>query len=191
MLSNNRYIIVCADNLRAYGLQQLCRQHLGNAETVVAGSMAQAASPDQIYDMILTDARTFADEYHFLINTQTPVVVLADNAAAATDDQHISIVPTTLSCTQIAEKIRQLTTRPPHPDECAGKADQLSEREKEVLKYVCKGLINKEIANQLNISLHTVISHRKNITAKLKIKSVPALTIFAIMNGIIPREDIG
>ena len=165
MLSNNRYIIVCTDNLRAYGLQQLCRQHLGNAETVVAGSMAQAASPDQKYDIILTDARTFADEYHFLINTQTPVVVLADNAAAATDDQHISIVPTTLSCTQIAEK--------------------------EVLKYVCKGLINKEIANQLNISLHTVISHRKNITAKLKIKSVPALTIFAIMNGIIPREDIG
>ncbi|MDR2859116.1 MAG: helix-turn-helix transcriptional regulator [Mediterranea sp.] len=59
----------------------------------------------------------------------------------------------------------------------------LSVREIEVLMLISKGLINKEIADKLNISLTTVITHRKNITHKLGIKSVPGLTMYAVMNG--------
>ena len=59
----------------------------------------------------------------------------------------------------------------------------LSPREIEVLVLITKGLINKEIADKLNISLTTVISHRKNITEKLGLKSVSSLTVYAIMNG--------
>lgn len=65
------------------------------------------------------------------------------------------------------------------------KNDILSPREKEVVKLVSKGYINKEIAEELQISLHTVISHRKNITEKLSIKTISGLTTYAIMNGII------
>ena len=54
----------------------------------------------------------------------------------------------------------------------------LSAREIEVLVLITKGLINKEIADKLNISLTTVITHRKNITEKLGIKSVSGLTIY-------------
>ncbi|HAD02757.1 MAG TPA: LuxR family transcriptional regulator, partial [Porphyromonadaceae bacterium] len=50
--------------------------------------------------------------------------------------------------------------------------------------------INKEIADKLNISLNTVLSHRKNITAKLGIKTVSGLIFYAIMHGIISAEDI-
>ena len=57
----------------------------------------------------------------------------------------------------------------------------LSAREIEVLVLITKGLINKEIADKLNISLTTVITHRKNITEKLGIKSVSGLTIYAVM----------
>ena len=49
---------------------------------------------------------------------------------------------------------------------------------------------NKEIADKLNISLNTVLSHRKNITTKLGIKTVSGLTFYAIMNGIISGDDI-
>lgn len=66
----------------------------------------------------------------------------------------------------------------------------LSPREIEVLVLITKGLINKEIADRLNISLTTVITHRKNITEKLGIKSVSGLTIYAVMNGYIEADRI-
>lgn len=66
----------------------------------------------------------------------------------------------------------------------------LSDREIEVLSLVAQGLINKEIADQLNIGLTTVISHRKNIQEKLGIKSISALTIYAVMHGYVDVNKI-
>lgn len=67
---------------------------------------------------------------------------------------------------------------------------ELSEREKDILGNVAMGKTNKEIADDLNISIHTVITHRKNITAKLGIKSISGLTVYAIFNGIISMDDV-
>ena len=61
----------------------------------------------------------------------------------------------------------------------------LSQREVEVLRLIASGHINKEIADKLAISLNTVLTHRKNITAKLGIKSVSGLTFYAMMNGLV------
>lgn len=66
----------------------------------------------------------------------------------------------------------------------------LSQRERDVLKEVALGYSNKEIAERLFISIHTVISHRKNITEKLGIKSISGLTVYAIINGIIDTASI-
>ena len=77
-----------------------------------------------------------------------------------------------------------------HPQSDTMDSHTLSAREIEVLVLVTKGLINKEIAEKLNISLTTVISHRKNITEKLGIKSVAGLTIYAVMNGYIEADSI-
>ena len=68
--------------------------------------------------------------------------------------------------------------------------DELTVREKEVLKLIALGHTNKSIADSLFISTHTVISHRKNITEKLGIKSIPGLTIYAIIQKIISQNDI-
>ncbi len=67
--------------------------------------------------------------------------------------------------------------------------EELSEREKDVLVEVVKGLSNKQIADTLALSAHTVMSHRKNIARKLNIHSIAGLTIYAIVNGIISLED--
>lgn len=64
-------------------------------------------------------------------------------------------------------------------------SEGLSLREKEVLVAVAKGLTNKEIAEALNISIHTVIAHRKNISSKIGIKSIPGLTLYAMTNGLL------
>lgn len=66
----------------------------------------------------------------------------------------------------------------------------LSAREIEVLVLIVRGMANKEIAEELNISITTVISHRKNIMEKLNIKSVSGLTIYAVMNGYIEADRI-
>ncbi len=73
-------------------------------------------------------------------------------------------------------------------DEMSGKMEvsgELSIREKEVLKELARGKTNKEIADILSISVNTVITHRKNISTKLGIKSVSGLSLYALMNGVI------
>lgn len=70
---------------------------------------------------------------------------------------------------------------------CDGKQD-LSDRETEVLAQLTRGLSTKEIADKLNISIHTVITHRKNISEKTGIKSIAGLTIFAISQKLIPVD---
>ena len=66
----------------------------------------------------------------------------------------------------------------------------LSPREIEVLVLLTRGYINKEIADRLNISLTTVITHRKNITEKLGIKSLSGLTIYAVMRGYVEPHEL-
>ncbi|MBE6240870.1 MAG: response regulator transcription factor [Bacteroidales bacterium] len=76
--------------------------------------------------------------------------------------------------------------------EVAPSADDydLSAREKEILVCVAKGMLNKEIADFYNISIHTVITHRKNITRKTGIKTVAGLTVYALLNNLIDSSAI-
>ncbi len=67
---------------------------------------------------------------------------------------------------------------------------RLTPRENEVLKGIVEGLINKEIAARMGVSVATVITHRKNLTEKLGTRSVSALTIFAVAHGLVRSENI-
>ena len=68
--------------------------------------------------------------------------------------------------------------------------DLLTDREINVLKEIIKGHSNKEIAENLNISIHTVMSHRKNIYLKTEIKSQAGLTVFALTHNIVSIDSI-
>ena len=68
--------------------------------------------------------------------------------------------------------------------------DNLTKREIEVLTGLVNGMMNKEIADSLHISIHTVVRHRKNITIKTGIRSQSGLTIYAISKKIVAIEDI-
>ena len=71
-----------------------------------------------------------------------------------------------------------------------GQTENLTEREIDVLTKLVHGLTNKEIAESLNISIHTVITHRKNIASKTGIRSQSGLTIFAISKKIVDIDDV-
>ena len=68
--------------------------------------------------------------------------------------------------------------------------EELSAREKEILVSVAKGKLNKEIADEFNISIYTVITHRKNITRKTGIKTVAGLTVYALLNNLIDMNSV-
>ena len=68
--------------------------------------------------------------------------------------------------------------------------DQLSEREREIVACVAKGMANKEIADSLCLSINTVTTHRRNIARKLSIHTSAGLTIYAIVNKLVKLEDV-
>lgn len=68
--------------------------------------------------------------------------------------------------------------------------DALSQREKEIIGCIVRGMTNKEIAEKLFISVHTVITHRRNITRKLQIHSAAGLTIYAIVNKLVELGEV-
>lgn len=70
------------------------------------------------------------------------------------------------------------------------KTDLLSDREKEIVACVAKGLSNKEIAEYLFLSINTVTTHRRNIAKKLSIHSSAGITIYAIVNHLVKIEDV-
>jgi regulator of cell morphogenesis and NO signaling len=68
--------------------------------------------------------------------------------------------------------------------------DALSDREKEIVRCVAKGMSNKEIADELCLSIHTVTTHRRNLCSKLQIHSPAGLTIFAIINNLVSLDEV-
>lgn len=90
---------------------------------------------------------------------------------------------------RIAQKLLHAIDAVNAPPDAAEK-NELSDREKEVLIALARGKINKEIAEMYHISVHTVITHRKNIIRKTGIKSISGLTVYAILNNLISINDV-
>lgn len=106
----------------------------------------------------------------------------------------LMLTDTTFNLYDTAEHIVHLLQRldkksNSQPNEKEGE-ENLTKREIEVLSGLVNGMLNKEIADRLNISIHTVVRHRKNIAMKTGIRSQSGLTIYAISKKIISIEDI-
>ena len=91
---------------------------------------------------------------------------------------------------QIIEKLQHVFVNISSSVSPNGQNSVLSDREREVLRLVALGFTNREISDELCISTHTVITHRKNITAKLSIKTIAGLAVYAVLNGIISSDEL-
>ncbi len=141
-------------------------------------------------DLVIADPSVFDNRdragAHDMIKgiANAPVMAListaADAAYAYTYDGTIYLSDTS---DDIEQKIS--TVMKAAPAEQRGEGEELSSREKEILVCVAKGMLNKEIADHFNISIYTVITHRKNITRKTGIKTVAGLTVYALLNNLI------
>ncbi len=89
----------------------------------------------------------------------------------------------------IVNKLTNLLDPYSHQSQSSIISNELSDREKTILQFVAKGYTNKEIAAKLFLSAHTVMTHRKNITTKLGIKTISGLTVYAILHGLVSLTD--
>ena len=104
-------------------------------------------------------------------------------------DEQINIYD---SLDEIRHKLERLNAEELPDDAADGDDEQqaLSAREKEIVVCVVKGMTNREIADRLFLSTHTVITHRRNIARKLQIHSASGLTVYAIVNKLVELSDI-
>lgn len=109
------------------------------------------------------------------------------------DSNMLKMYDESISVCDDAEQISAKINRLLHTDadeERENEQETLSQREKEIVTCVVKGMTNKAIADQLFLSIHTVITHRRNIARKLQIHSPAGLTIYAIVNKLVELNEI-
>lgn len=144
-------------------------------------------SPDVIIINSAIAAMVNEKEFKKKLSATTKIIHLINTAIPSNSPQNqISVMD---SKVVIIEKLTPFI-QPINEEVDDENSEELTPREKLILENVALGLTNKEIASKLFISTHTVISHRKNITRKLHIKSVSGLTVYAIINGIVKMEDV-
>lgn len=90
---------------------------------------------------------------------------------------------------RIIHKLEQMASND-ESSKSISEVGDLSDREKEILIAVAKGMMNKEIADMYNISIHTVMAHRKNISRKTGIKSVSGFVVYALLNNYIEEHEV-
>lgn len=186
MRQNNicAYVII-PDSITKIGFKYLLREYFDIDATTINQPLDNDSFCDsgQLY-LIITTSQLFTSNLDFFIPRRSRTLILSKE-----DSEDPSIINIHCDESTIIEKIRQLIASINIPNESM-RQSTLSQREIDVLRLIAKGYINKEIAEELNISFNTVLSHRKNITTKLGIKSASGLGFYAIMNGYISESDL-
>jgi DNA-binding CsgD family transcriptional regulator len=187
MLSGSTVLIVTPDRLAGIGLRSI----LESCYRPTAVHVQADLDPSRLdrYDYVFLSADAHLRYHGALASARASVIVLTRDDHRHEDHRYPLILWTGQDEARIIEDLERLQKR--RRPAAKAKASGLSSRELEVLKLVAKGHINKHIADALSISLHTVISHRKNITAKLGIKTIAGLTMYAVLNGLVSSKDAG
>lgn len=201
------YALITSNTAEAIGLEWMIRKVLSanpignenseNPEIIIRHFPDFADfiddTPD-MYEQYFISAHTFIAYNPFFTERHGRTVVLMHGTMEKPRAmaQGIRLLDLSLSADRLGHALQKLLCRSQSRHTLQDEEDYapLSAREIEVLVLLCRGMINKEIAEELHISLTTVITHRKNITEKLGIKSLSGLTIYAVMNGYIEADRI-
>lgn len=139
-------------------------------------------------DVVVASLSFSRDIEQLRMDGTTPVVGIQSALADVDTLRRFSAVVNLYSTEEeIRQSVRDVVDAPA-AEHSHTESHELSERERDVLVLVARGLTNKEIASELSISPHTVMSHRKNIAHKTGIRSVAGLTVYAVLNKLIDSE---
>ena len=193
MNGNPKVVVVGNNTLALIGLRHLLQSVMPMIEVDTLGSFAEltANNPDQYFHYFVSIEIVLSERAFFLERRRkTIVLTTAQTETAQLSDFH---------CLYINQPERQLLRALLQLEQHAHSGGRnlpptvqdkeqrpvLTRREIEVMALIVQGFINKEVADKLHIGLSTVITHRKNIMEKLGLKSVSALTIYAVTHGYV------
>jgi DNA-binding CsgD family transcriptional regulator len=204
-MENVPHIAVIDTNaLSAYGLKSILNKVVPIADIIIYNDffdLNEDATTTFVHYFVSTKVVLEHTQF-FLERVHNTIVITSSNII----DSHLSNFNTISANQPIHELMNDILTLFRHahsegrnmPIEGKRRTQQtktakkkiLTRREIDVLRLVVKGLKNREIAEHLFVAETTVITHRKNISAKLGIKKVGALTVYAVINGLIDADDI-
>lgn len=186
--------IVNGNALMNIGLKTILERIIPMAEVCVYGDFGDLPEDCEFFHFFVS-SQIFAEHNRFFAERSHKIIVLV-----ASEQNRLPAGIHTLNVSRDEESIVRDILRlhqsahrgghnMPH-DIPAEHSTLLSQRECDVLRLLVRGMLNKEIADALDISINTVITHRRNITEKLGTRSVSALTIYAVTHGIADIESI-
>ena len=192
-----KVVVIDPNTLAAIGLQQLLQKVIPFMTVDTFGSFAELeTNHPEHYAHYFTAMNIVLQNRAFFAEHRRKTIVLTtspDNANLLTEFHCLCITMPEPALVRSLLMLQQHAhsggrNLPPMPQDM--KRSILSEREIQVMNLIVQGYINKEIADRLNIGLATVVTHRRNIMEKLAIKSVSALTIYAVMHGYVDINKI-
>src|SRR3712207_1925895 len=190
-------LIIEPNKLLAFGLQVALRQASSSWSVQICANLLEQAALRQHITFVAPDiviANPLLTGLHFqqdLIGTEK-ILLVAINHAYLPDEYYEGynlVIPPSIDPVDLFHRVNDLDRVEVRPIEEENQKQQLSQRECEVVTWVARGLTNREIADQLNLSPHTVVTHRRNIASKLDIHSPSGLTVYALMNNLISMDE--
>lgn len=183
--------------LAAIGLKNILQNVMPimHVDTFNSFNKLTEAVPDKYFHYFVSINIVLDNRIFFIKNKRkTIVLTTSSNPNSQLSDFHCLCVnmtePELIKSILILEQKAHAHGRNLPPVQKSSQDNILSDREIEVLSLIVQGHINKEIADKLNIGLATVITHRRNIMEKLNVKSVSALTIYAVTHGYVDIKNI-
>ena len=174
-----RVAIIMRNTLEALGIKYILEEAFSISPQVFSALGQVPDVGSDLFDFYFTSPELFVEHLDYFLPRRQKVITVTSsprddeaNVLCANDDESTIIDSINAWFANIERN-------------AADHQDELSQREIDVLRLIASGMINKEIAESLGISINTVLTHRKNITNKLGIRSVSGLTFYAMMNGII------
>ena len=196
-MNRPKVAIVDANTLAVLGLKQMLQTAMPIMTVDTFGSFAEleANHPEQFFHYFVAMNIVLEHKAFFLDQRKKTIVLTLSRETTSQLSEFHSL------CINVPEEelVRSLLMLEQHAHGHGQNLPQmpkalrrkiLSDREIEVMSLIVQGYINKEIADKLNISLSTVITHRKNIMDKLGLRSVSALTIYAVTHNYVDINSL-
>ena len=168
-------------------------QNLQCSVTLLSDASAVLTTPvDRLPDLLIADpALLNQDSFNRFHESGVPVLALQLHLLRQSlSNRYDGVVSLIDRPADFCSKIISLLKTESSSASPAAKASELSPREKEVVRALVKGYSNKEIASEMNVSVNTIMTHRRNIASKLQLHSPAALTIYALATGLVSLDDV-
>lgn len=174
-------------------VQQLQQGYLKREYSIATFQGKHTPMADKLKELKEVIIQYYPEKNNFLLNEVLLNIMLCEEDLTQHCDveDHIFVPAVKLAEQRLLQSNTAVYTNAPKQVEVKGKnLGKLGEREKDVLVCVARGMSNKETANALCLSVHTVTTHRRNISQKLQIHSTAGLIIYAIANGLIQLDEV-